>query len=347
MEQLKEVTYELIDGFDISFERFKIHGHTIIILNSLEIYFNGEFYDIKHTPILKNLLIESNKMTKTSARILNHVNEEIYGYCEDLYYINHGQIVRNDIAYAKVYKSFEEIEDVPVICSIQPNRLVNKSNSIYLIHIQAFVDLLNSIEMFPKIQYAYDSLMIYSDEFMDEYSDTYSDEYSNSEIIKEELIKDELIKEEQSDIDSEELIKEELIKEERSDIDSEELIENNSNKLIKNHTEEVLVYIFSPRLDYEIKRFDKRLNDYYVIDSISCQMENLETMLRFHNFDENSGDRIICQFNIGNSLDLNRHICFFNQYLIKYNCGGRYIRKFLIKKSDFDDFCKNIKVVLE
>ena len=337
MEQLKEVTYELIDGFDISFERFKIHGHTIIILNSLEIYFNGEFYDIKHTPILKNLLIESNKMTKTSARILNHVNEEIYGYCEDLYYINHGQIIRNDIAYAKVYKSFEEIEDVPVICSIQPNRLVNKSNSIYLIHIQAFVDLLNSIEMFPKIQYAYDSLMIYSDEFMDEYSDAYSDEYSNSEIIKEE----------QSDIDSEELIKDELIKEEQSDIDSEELIENNSNKLIKNHTEEVLVYIFSPRLDYEIKRFDKRLNDYYVIDSISCQIENLETMLCFHNFDENSGDRIICQFNIGNSLDLNRHICFFNQYLIKYNCGGRYIRKFLIKKSDFDDFCKNIKVVLE
>lgn len=333
MEQLKEVTYELIDGFDISFERFKIHGHTIIILNSLEIYFNGEFYDIKHTPILKNLLIESNKMTKTSAKILNHVNEEIYGYCEDLYYINHGQIVRNDIAYAKVYKSFEEIEDVPVICSIQPNRLVNKSNSIYLIHIQAFVDLLNSIEMFPKIQYAYDSLMIYSDEFMDEYSD----EYSNSEIIKEE----------RSDIDSEELIKEELIKEEHSDIDSEELIENNSNKLIKNHTEEVLIYIFSPRLDYEIKRFDKRLNDYYVIDSISCQIENLETMLRFHNFDENSGDRIICQFNIGNGLDLNRHICFFNQYLIKYNCGGRYIRKFLIKKSDFDDFCKNIKVVLE
>lgn len=337
MEQLKEVTYELIDGFDISFERFKIHGHTIIILNSLEIYFNGEFYDIKHTPILKNLLIESNKMTKTSARILNHVNEEIYGYCEDLYYINHGQIVRNDIAYAKVYKSFEEIEDVPVICSIQPNRLVNKSNSIYLIHIQAFVDLLNSIETFPKIQYAYDSLMIYSDEFMDEYSDTYSDEYSNSEIIKEE----------RSDIDSEELIKEELIKEEHSDIDSEELIENNSNKLIKNHTEEVLIYIFSPRLDYEIKRFDKRLNDYYVIDSISCQIENLETMLRFHNFDPDSGDRIICQFNIGNSLDLNRHICFFNQYLIKYNCGGRYIRKFLIKKSDFDDFCKNIKVVLE
>ena len=329
MEQLKEVTYELIDGFDISFERFKIHGHTIIILNSLEIYFNGEFYDIKHTPILKNLLIESNKMTKTSAKILNHVNEEIYGYCEDLYYINHGQIVRNDIAYAKVYKSFEEIEDVPVICSIQPNRLVNKSNSIYLIHIQAFVDLLNSIETFPKIQYAYDSLMIYSDEFMDE--------YSNSEIIKEE----------QSDIDYKELIKEELIKDEQSDIDSEELIENNSNKLIKNHTEEVLVYIFSPRLDYEIKRFDKRLNDYYVIDSISCQIENLETMLRFHNFDENSGDRIICQFNIGNSLDLNRHICFFNQYLIKYNCGGRYIRKFLIKKSDFDDFCKNIKVVLE
>lgn len=329
MEQLKEVTYELIDGFDISFERFKIHGHTIIILNSLEIYFNGEFYDIKHTPILKNLLIESNKMTKTSARILNHVNEEIYGYCEDLYYINHGQIIRNDIAYEKVYKSFEEIEDVPVICSIQPNRLVNKSNSIYLIHIQAFVDLLNSIEMFPKIQYAYDSLMIYSDEFMDEYSNAYSDEYSNSEIIKEELIKDEIIKEEQSDIDS------------------EELIENNSNKLIKNHTEEVLIYIFSPRLDYEIKRFDKRLNDYYVIDSISCQIENLETMLRFHNFDPDSGDRIICQFNIGNSLDLNRHICFFNQYLIKYNCGGRYIRKFLIKKSDFDDFCKNIKVVLE
>lgn len=333
MEQLKEVTYELIDGFDISFERFKFHGHTIIILNSLEIYFNGEFYDIKHTPILKNLLIESNKMTKTSARILNHVNEEIYGYCEDLYYINHGQIVRNDIAYAKVYKSFEEIEDVPVICSIQPNRLVNKSNSIYLIHIQAFVDLLNSIETFPKIQYAYDSLMIYSDEFMDEYSDS----YSNSELIKEE----------RSDIDYEELIKDELIKEEQSDIDSEELIENNSNKLIKNHTEEVLIYIFSPRLDYEIKRFDKRLNDYYVIDSISCQIENLETMLRFHNFDENSGDRIICQFNIGNSLDLNRHICFFNQYLIKYNCGGRYIRKFLIKKSDFDDFCKNIKVVLE
>lgn len=329
MEQLKEVTYELIDGFDISFERFKIHGHTIIILNSLEIYFNGEFYDIKHAPILKNLLIESNKMTKTSARILNHVNEEIYGYCEDLYYINHGQIIRNDIAYEKVYKSFEEIEDVPVICSIQPNRLVNKSNSIYLIHIQAFVDLLNSIETFPKIQYTYDSLMIYSDEFMDE--------YSNSEIIKEE----------RSDIDYEELIKDELIKEEQSDVDSEELIENNSNKLIKNHTEEVLIYIFSPRLDYEIKRFDKRLNDYYVIDSISCQIENLETMLRFHNFDENSGDRIICQFNIGNSLDLNRHICFFNRYLIKYNCGGRYIRKFLIKKSDFDDFCKNIKVVLE
>lgn len=337
MNQIKEVTYKLSDGFDISFERIKIHGHTIIILNSLEIYFEddgyGEFYDIKHSPILKNLLIESNRMTKTSARILNQVNEEIYGDCEDLYFIKHGQINRNDLIYGSVYKSFEEIEGVPVICSIQPNRLVNKSNSIYLIHIQAFVDLLNSIEIFPKIQYMYDSLMIDPDEFMDEYSDDNSD----SEIIKEE----------QSDIDSEELIKEELIKEERSDIDSEELIENNSNKLIKNHTEEVLVYIFSPRLDYEIKRFDKRLNDYYVIDSISCQIENLENLLRFHNFDENSGDRIICQFNIGNSLDLNRHICFFNQYLIKYNCGGRYIRKFLIKKSDFDDFCKNIKVVLE
>lgn len=327
MEQLKEVTYELLDGFDISFERFKIHGHTIIILNSLEIYFEddgyGEFYDIKHTPILKNLLIESNKMTKTSARILNQVNREIYGDAEDLYFIKHGEIIRNDLAYGRVYKSFEEIEDVPVICSIQPNRLVNKSNSIYLIHIQAFVDLLNSIEMFPKIQYTYDSLMI-DDEFMDEYSDS------------------ELIKEEYSNTDSEELIKEEY-----SDIDSEELIENNSNKLIKNHTEEVLVYIFSPRLDNEIKRFDKRLNDYYVIDSISCQIENLENLLRFHNFDEDSGDRIICQFNIGNSLDLNRHICFFNQYLIKYNYGGKYIRKFLIKKSDFDVFCKNIKVVLE
>lgn len=315
MSQLKEVTYEITDGFDISFERIKIHGHTIIILNSLEIYFDGEFYDIKHSPILKNLLIESNRMTKTSARILNHVNEEIYGDCEDLYFIKHGQINRNDLIYGSVYKSFEEIECVPIICSIQPNRLVNKSNSIYLIHIQAFVDLLNSIEIFPKIQYMYDSLMIDPDEFMDEYSDDNSD----SEIIKEE----------------------------HSDIDSEELIENNSNSLIKNHTEEVLVYIFSPRLDYEIKQFDNRLHDYYIIDTISCQIENLENMLQFHHFDEKYGDRIICQFNVGNSLDLNRHISFFNQYLIKYKCGGRYIRKFLIKKSDFDIFCKNIKIISE
>lgn len=310
MEQLKEVTYEIINGFDISFESFKIHGHTIIILNSLEIYFDGEFYDIKHSPILKNLLIESNKMTKNSARILNQVNEEIYGDNEELYFIKHGQIIRNDLVYGNVYKSFEEIEDVPVICSIQPNKLVNKSNSIYLIHIQAFVDLLNSIEIFPKIQYMYDSLMIDPDEFMD-------DEYS------------------------------EIIKDEQSYIDSEELIENNSNKLIKNHTEEVLLYIFSPRLDYEIKKFDNRLNEYYVIDTISCQIENLENMLRFHNFDEESGDRIICQFNIGNSLNLNRYITYFNQYLIKYNCGGKYIRKFLIQKSDFDDFCKNIKIFSE
>lgn len=319
VENFEEVNYSIADDFEIAFEKINYENDGCWIkLNNLEIYYKGKYYNLSN-PELRYLLTETDKLTKQTAKIINRVSKENDKLCRYIYCIKSISGSKLDLSnillykiidVVSVYNSFEEFnqdQNKPMICSIQPKRLFNKSNSIHLIHIKLFVELLNSIDLFPKLILINDGFDICLDSYhYNERMDDYSDDYSDEEMFSPNNLKD--------------------------------------------HTNEVLIYIFSPRLDKKVKdlirdnkfKYYKNIDDYFVIDSISCQHENIYQQLRFHHFDKNNGDVILGIIDINNSLDRNRFEIHHNKYLLECKCSNYYFRKFLVKKVHLNKFCDSL-----
>ena len=98
-------------------------------------------------------------------------------------------------------------------------------------------------------------------------------------------------------------------------------------------TSEVLLLFVSKSLNDKIHLYNDNINEEdIIINSISCQIENLQKELNYHEFNQET-DKILFRTDHGNSLDLNRFVK--SHGLIIQPLTG-YIRKYVVKKSNIN-----------
>ena len=107
-------------------------------------------------------------------------------------------------------------------------------------------------------------------------------------------------------------------------------------------THEIILFIYSPSLNQKIKDEipDLKIDeDEIILDTISCQLEDLQKHLRYHQFDKNE-DEIILKKELSNALDINKFIKNYSTVAKILNTKGKYVRKYTIHSSEKDIFIK-------
>ena len=98
-------------------------------------------------------------------------------------------------------------------------------------------------------------------------------------------------------------------------------------------TNEILLLFVSKSLNDKLHLYNDNITEEdIIINSISCQTENLQKELIYHEFNQET-DKILFRTIHGNSLDLNRFVKN-NGSIIRPLTG--YIRKFVVKKSNIN-----------
>ena len=114
-------------------------------------------------------------------------------------------------------------------------------------------------------------------------------------------------------------------------------------------TEEITIFIYSPKLQQEIINSlpDLKLNhEDLILDTISCQTKDLKSHLIKHKYYEiakgnkKSEDEVITYRLTCNSLDLNKFAQRFSVSSNLLDGKGKFIRKFIVNKSKLDLFKK-------
>ena len=111
-------------------------------------------------------------------------------------------------------------------------------------------------------------------------------------------------------------------------------------------TEEITIFIYSPKLQQEIINSlpDLKLNhEDLILDTISCQTKDLKSHLIKHKYYEiakgkESEDEVITYRLTCNSLDLNKFAQRFSVSSNLLDGKGKFIRKFIVNKSKLDLF---------
>ena len=111
-------------------------------------------------------------------------------------------------------------------------------------------------------------------------------------------------------------------------------------------TDEITLFIYSPRLQQEVINSlpDLKLNDGdLILDTISCQTKDLKTHLIKHKYYKlakgmKSEDEIITYRLTCNSLDLNKFAQRFSVSSNLLDGKGKFIRKFIVNKSNLEVF---------
>ena len=111
-------------------------------------------------------------------------------------------------------------------------------------------------------------------------------------------------------------------------------------------TDEITLFIYSPRLQQEVINSlpDLKLNDGdLILDTISCQTKDLKSHLIKHKYYElakglKSEDEVITYRLTCNSLDLNKFAQRFSVSSNLLDGKGKFIRKFIVNKSNLEVF---------
>ena len=114
------------------------------------------------------------------------------------------------------------------------------------------------------------------------------------------------------------------------------------NSISTGQTHEIFILFYSKSLNDEIHLLDtgdKLQDDDIILDSISCQLEDLNQHLYTgHKFDDKT-DQFVFKTNSSNSLDINRYFknnAYSIKPLNKFITGLKYKRKFVVKRNIYE-----------
>ena len=114
------------------------------------------------------------------------------------------------------------------------------------------------------------------------------------------------------------------------------------NSISTGQTHEIFILFYSKSLNdtvHLLNTGDKLQDDDIILDSISCQLEDLNQHLYIHHKFDDKLDQFVFKTNSSNSLDINRYFknkAYSIKPLTKFNTGLNYKRKFVVKRNIYE-----------